>query len=105
MRRPTSSGLAGAILIMILGQSPASAAAPSNERRYPEAPRSETIDDYHGTKVPDPYRPLEDPDSPETRAWIEAENRITTAYLASIPARDSIKKRLTELWDYEKFGV
>ena len=43
--------------------------------KYPEAPRSETVDDYHGSKIADPYRPLEDPDSPATRAWVEAENR------------------------------
>jgi prolyl oligopeptidase len=63
------------------------------------------VDDYHGTQVPDPYRWLEDPDSPETRAWIEAENRLTSAYLARIPARDGIEHRLTRLWDYPKFGA
>jgi prolyl oligopeptidase len=73
--------------------------------RYPDAPRSETVDDYHGTRVADPFRPLEDPDSPATRAWVEAENRVTAAFLEAIPAREAIKKRLTELWDYEKFGV
>ncbi|MBX6312938.1 MAG: S9 family peptidase [Isosphaeraceae bacterium] len=70
---------------------------------YPAAPKADVVDDYHGTKVPDPYRPLEDPDAPETRAWIEAENQITFRYLEGIPARETIKKRLTELWDYEKF--
>jgi prolyl oligopeptidase len=73
--------------------------------RYPEAPRSETTDDYHGTKVADPFRPLEDPDAPATRAWIEAENKITSAFLDAIPARDGIKARLTELWNFERFGV
>src|SRR5262245_59011153 len=71
--------------------------------KYPEAPRSETIDVYHGTRVADRYRRLEDPDSPETRAWIAAENRETFGFLESIPRRAAIKGRLTELWDYEKF--
>src|SRR5438477_12385539 len=72
---------------------------------YPEAPRSDTVDDYHGTKVADPYRPLEDPDSAETRAWVEAENKVTFAFLEAIPARSKLKERLTRLWDYEKFGI
>ena len=71
----------------------------------PKARMSDVIDDYHGTTVADPYRWLEDPDSPETRAWVEAENKVTFAYLDTIPARDRIRKRLTKLWDYEKFGV
>ena len=73
--------------------------------KYPAAPRSDQVDNYPGAKVADPYRPLEDPDSAETRAWVEAENRVTNAFLDTIPARAAIKKRLTELWDYEKFGV
>src|SRR5271155_3865361 len=72
-------------------------------RTYPAAPTSDTVDDYHGVKVADPYRPLEDPDSPATRAWVEAENGVTRDYLNSIPERTSIKRRLTELWDYEKY--
>jgi prolyl oligopeptidase len=92
----------GAILIMIDGQSGADERiAPSG---YPEAPRSDTVDDYHGRRIADPYRPLEDPDSPATRAWLEAENQITFRFLASIPQRESIRKRLTALWDYEKYS-
>src|SRR3954468_4507280 len=71
----------------------------------PAAPKADVFDDYHGTRVPDPYRPLEDPDAPETRAWVEAENKVTAAFLETIPDRESIRKRLTELWNYEKFGV
>ena len=72
---------------------------------YPEARKSDVADDYHGTKVADPYRWLEDPDSPETRAWVEAENKVTFAFLEAIPARPRLRERLTKLWDYEKFGV
>ncbi|MHB1559451.1 MAG: prolyl oligopeptidase family serine peptidase [Isosphaeraceae bacterium] len=73
--------------------------------RYPEAPRSDTVDDYHGQKVADPYRPLEDPDSPATRAWVKAENRITFGFLEAIPRREAIRQRVTALWDYEKFST
>jgi prolyl oligopeptidase len=72
---------------------------------YPAAPKADVVDDYHGTKVADPYRPLEDPDSPESRKWIEAENRVTAGFLERIPQRDGIRKRLTALWDFEKFRV
>src|SRR5262245_50111534 len=72
---------------------------------YPAAPRADTVDDYHGTKVPDPFRPLEDPDAPATRAWIDQENQVTFGFLESIPERGSIRRRLTELWDYERYGV
>src|SRR6185369_7270231 len=73
--------------------------------RYPIAPRGQQVDDYHGTKVADPYRWLEDPDSPQTRDWVEAENKVTSAFLDAIPERRRIRKRLTKLWDYEKFGI
>lgn len=72
---------------------------------YPPAPKGDIVDDYHGAKVPDPYRWLEDPDSDESRAWIEAENEITFKFLAEIRERDPIKKRLTALWDFERYGV
>jgi prolyl oligopeptidase len=98
-----AAGLAGAVLAMSVGST--SGGDTKGSRPYPEAPRSDTVDDYHGTKVADPYRPLEDPDSPGTRAWVEAENKVTFGFLGSIPARTRIKERLTKLWDYEKFGI
>ncbi len=72
---------------------------------YPPARREETIEVLHGVAVPDPYRWLEDPDSPESRAWIEAQNARTFAFLEAIPARERIRARLTALWDYEKYGA
>jgi len=72
---------------------------------YPKARKGDVVDNYHGVKVPDPYRWLEDEHSPETRTWIEAQNRITLPYLERIPERAKIKKRLTHLWDYEKYGM
>jgi prolyl oligopeptidase len=72
---------------------------------YPEARRSDQVDDYFGEKVADPYRWMEDLDSAETKAWVDAENKLTFSYLDQIPQRPAIKKRLTELWDYERFGI
>src|SRR5260370_28954765 len=72
---------------------------------YPLARKGDVVDDYHGTKVADPYRWLEDVDAPETRGWVEAENRVTFAYLEQIPERERIRRRLTELWDYPKYGA
>jgi prolyl oligopeptidase len=72
---------------------------------YPSARRGDTVDDYHGTKVADPYRWLEDLDSTETRAWIDAEVALATDYLAKLPGRARLQARLTELWNYERFGV
>src|SRR5438046_2983991 len=88
---------------MLLGG--AAAAAPGQTIQYPPAHKGDVVDDYHGTQVPDPYRWLEDPDAPDSRAWIEAENRITESYLAQIPQRDAIRRRLTQLWNYPKYGA
>ena len=72
---------------------------------YPETMKGDVVDDYNGVKVPDPYRWLEDLDSPETAEWVAAQNKITFAFLEQIPAREKIKQRMTKLWDFEKFGI
>jgi prolyl oligopeptidase len=72
---------------------------------YPSAHRSDVVDDHFGQLVADPYRWLEDPDDPATKAWIEAENALTESVLAAAPERHRIRARITELWDYPKFGV
>ena len=73
--------------------------------KYPNAKKVEQTDDYHGVKVADPYRWLEEIDSADTKAWINVQNKITGDYLATIPQRERIKKRLTELWNYEKYSA
>lgn len=72
---------------------------------YPEARRGDVVDDYHGVKVPDPYRWLEDADSAQTREWIEAQNELSFGYLERLPTRAEIKERLTQLWNYERVGL
>lgn len=72
---------------------------------YPAARRSDHVDNYHGEEVADPYRWLEEPRSDETRAWIEAQNRLSSAFLDSIAQRAWIRERLETLWNYERFGL
>jgi len=72
---------------------------------YPPAPQGDVVDSYHGVAVPDPYRALEDLDSPETRAWIDAEVAVTERFLDAIPERATVRRRLLELWNYERFGT
>ena len=74
-------------------------------RAYPVAPTSTQVDDYHGTLVADPYRPLEDSDAPASRTWIAAQNELTEAILAGSPQRGAIRDRLTELWDSPRAGA
>lgn len=85
----------------------AMACAQEPKVKYPETKTVEQVDDYHGTKVPDPYRWLEDDvrTSKDVAAWVEAQNKVTNAFLESIPERTAIKDRITELWNYEKFSA
>jgi prolyl oligopeptidase len=77
----------------------------SAQVRYPETRKTDQVDDYFGRTVADPYRWLEDDNSAETAAWVEAQNKITFDYLAKIPAREPLRQRLTALWNYERYGV
>jgi prolyl oligopeptidase len=70
----------------------------------PSHPDPTVVDVYHGQAVPDPYRWLEDLDSEQTRAWVEAQNRLTFDYLQRIPARQRLLERLRQLWNYEKYS-
>ena len=77
----------------------------SPQINYPATAKTNVVENYHGTAVADPYRWLEDDNSPETKAWVEAQNKVTFAYLNAIPGRDAIKARLTKLWNFERYGV
>ena len=72
---------------------------------HPPVParRADEVDDHHGELVADPYRWLEDTNAPETKAWIEAENELTEEWLSKVTAREEIRRRLSELWDYPRF--
>jgi prolyl oligopeptidase len=72
---------------------------------YPETPKGATVDDYFGTKVPDPYRWLEDDNSPDVARWVEEENKVTFSYLDKIPYRAQLKDRLTKLLNYPKYSA
>jgi len=73
--------------------------------KYPESRPTDFTDTYFGVKIPDPYRWLEALDSPETKDWVTAENKVTFAYLDQIPFRDKIRARLTRMWNYERYSV
>ena len=73
--------------------------------KYPVTKKVDQVDNYHGTKVADPFRWLENPDSTDTKAWVKAQNNLTNSYLTTIPQREKIKKRLTKLWNYEKYSA
>src|SRR6476659_9034183 len=72
---------------------------------YPVTKKIDRVDDYFGTKVYDPYRWLEDETSPETKAWVDEQNRLTFCYLDKIPFREKLKARLTELYNYPRIGA
>jgi len=99
------TGRLGVLFVLAALTAPLRGTEKGRDVKYPDAPKSETVDVYHGTKIADPYRPLEDPDAPATVAWVKAENEVAFEFLESIAERPAIRARLTELWDYEKFGV
>lgn len=76
-----------------------------NVLAYPDTKKESVKDDYFGTIVEDPYRWLEDDLSAETKAWVQAQNKVTQNYLSQIPYKEAIKNRLSELWNYEKFSA
>ncbi|UCE58475.1 MAG: S9 family peptidase [Phycisphaerales bacterium] len=103
-RARSSVGIALSVILML--SSACRLVGDTRDRiHYPETRKCDQVDDYHGVKVADPYRWLEESGSDETRRWIEAQNRVTFDYLGKIPARTRIRERLAQLWDYEKYGL
>lgn len=80
-------------------------ATTKSKLHYPATATTNQVDVYHGVTVKDPYRWLEDDNSAATKAWVEAQNRVTFDYLGQIPERAAIKARLTELWNFERYGT
>jgi len=103
--------LAIAVIVTLTGCSamperPTVAAASSAARlAYPVVPRGSVVDEYHGTRVADPYRWLEEPSSAATRDFVAAQNALAQPWLEGLPQREWIKQRLTALWNYERVGV
>ncbi|SFS01955.1 prolyl oligopeptidase family serine peptidase [Sphingomonas jatrophae] len=89
---------------LLLGSAMSATAAPLS---YPATEKGAVVDQSFGQAVPDPYRWLENDVrvDPKVRAWVTAQNQLTQSYLATLPGRDAIEKRLTALWNYERFGV
>ena len=80
-----------------------STALVAQQLQYPTTRKVDHVDTYHGTKVPDPYRWLEDDMSKETAAWVEAQNKVTFPYLEAIPYRKQLHARVVELNNYPKY--
>lgn len=78
---------------------------PKIDVQYPETKKIDHVDSYWGENVPDPYRWLEDDYSEETKAWVKAQNEVSFGYLEKIPFREAIRKRLEEVWNYEKVSA
>jgi prolyl oligopeptidase len=72
---------------------------------YPAATPGDVSSDYHGVQVPDPYRWMEDIDSPATRSWVEAEDKLSRGYLEALPGRADIAARLKQIWNFERWGA
>jgi prolyl oligopeptidase len=79
--------------------------AVSQTLEYPKAQKGAVVDDYFGTKVPDPYRWLEDTDSQETVAWVKAENLLTAGYMEKLADRAPFRDELTKLLNYQRYTV
>jgi len=91
--------------LLAIGAGTMGAQAQNAPLSYPAAARGTQVDDYHGASIADPYRWLEDTDSPATKAWVEAQNRLTDSFLATIPERPAIKNRLTQIWNYARYSA
>lgn len=96
------TGVCARSMMMLLGSV---LALPAQPLQYPHSKKAEVIDDYHGVRVADPYRWLEDAEAEDTQAWVAAQNKLTFSYLEKISSRPAIKQRLTELWNYPRYSV
>lgn len=94
-----------ATLLLMTGIALTACAPQQKKLVYPETAKVDTVDVYFGTQVPDPYRWLENDTTAATAAWVEAQNQVTNDYLAQIPFREPLLKRLTDLANYEKIGA
>jgi prolyl oligopeptidase len=102
------AGLTGALVTLLAAcaMSPRAEHAPqADQPQYPAAVRGDVVDDYHGTRVADPYRWFEEASAPATRDWVSAQNALAQPFLERLPQRAWLGERLKQLWTYERFGV
>ncbi|MCQ4163813.1 prolyl oligopeptidase family serine peptidase [Tahibacter harae] len=92
-------------LLLVAACQPVKKEAAADRLVYPVSKKVGQVDTYHGQEIADPYRWLEDIDSADTTAWIKAQNDVTNAFLEKIPGRDRIAARLTEIWNFNRWGV
>jgi prolyl oligopeptidase len=104
MRKALLALLTASIIVFWSAVVPRARAQGAAKVQYPVTKKVDVVDDYFGTKVPDPYRWLEDENSPETAAWVEAQNKVTFGQLDKIPFRARLKDRLQKLYNYPKFS-
>ncbi|MFN8012712.1 MAG: prolyl oligopeptidase family serine peptidase [Holophagaceae bacterium] len=90
---------------LIMAALAATTLASQTPLKVPPTRKADVVDDYFGTKVPDPYRWLEDDNAGETKAWVQAQNKVTFTFLDSIPGRDAIRRRIRALFDFERFDA
>ncbi len=104
MFEPTIRAFALVLIYVIFAPAVVSQSIEPPNLNYPPSKVVDQIDDYHGTKIADPFRWLEDVDSPDTKQWVLDQNQVTFGYLKRIPERESLATRLSELWNFERFG-
>ena len=93
------------ILLTFIAAAAVQAGVLTQKLQYPVTKESDVVDEYHGTKVPDPYRWLEDLDSKETVAWVGEQNRLTESYLSRQPIREHLRRRIQRLWNFKKTNL
>lgn len=111
--RHTVAALAGALAALLVACATSTSSSPRAQNtaptieaiHYPPAARGTVVDDYHGTRVPDPYRWFENPNARATQEWVAAENTVSQPFLERLPQRAWLGERLKQLWTYERFGV
>ena len=74
---------------------------------YPQTTRGDVVDEQFGERIADPYRWLENDvrEDPQVRAWVDAQNAVTNRYLETLPGRAAFRARMTQMYDYERFGL
>jgi len=93
------------VVLVALSVAPALMPLPIEKMNYPDSKRTDYTDTYFGTPVPDPYRWLEEENSADTKAWVDAQNKVTFGYLEKIPYRSRIKSRVEQLYNYPRYGA